>query len=70
LLSYYFGQKHYPVPYDLKKILSYLGLSIVLSIIALNTGSNYYINTSLVFLFLGIVFLLEKKELKQLLNSK
>ena len=68
ILSYIIGQKHYPVPYDLKKILGYLVLAIALSIIALNTNGNYYINTALVFLFLGIAFLLEKNELKQLLK--
>ncbi len=67
-LSYVIGQKHYPIAYDLKKILGYLVLSIVLSILALNTNGNYYINTGLVFLFLGIAFLLEKNELKQLVK--
>ena len=31
IISYYLGNKYYPIPYDLKKIGSYLGLSIVLS---------------------------------------
>ncbi len=69
MLSYYLGQKHYPVPYDLKKIVSYICLGILLSVIALKTNGNYYINTVLVFLFLIIAFLLEKKELKQLLKK-
>lgn len=68
LLSYVIGQKYYPVAYDLKKILGYLVLSIFLSIVALKTNGNYYINTGLVFLFLGIVFLLEKNELKQIIK--
>ena len=67
MLSYYFGQKHYPVPYNLKRILGYLFSSIVLSIIVLNTNNNYYINTTLVLVFLGLVYLLEKKELKRML---
>tara|TARA_R110002049_G_scaffold238572_2_gene411680 strand:- start:930 stop:1757 length:828 start_codon:yes stop_codon:yes gene_type:complete len=68
MISYYFGQKHYAVPYNLKSILSYLALAIGLSIIALNTNANYYINTGLVLVFLGLVFILEKRELKQLLK--
>lgn len=30
-ISYYFGQKYYPIPYDVKRILSYLGVAILLS---------------------------------------
>lgn len=68
IMSYYFGQKYYAVPYHLKSILSYLALAIGLSIIALNTNANYYLNTGLVLVFLGLVFILEKRELKQLLK--
>lgn len=31
IISYKMGQKHYPIPYDLNKIVSYLGIAIVLS---------------------------------------
>jgi O-antigen/teichoic acid export membrane protein len=68
-LSYSLGQKHYSVPYDVKRILSYLVLAIILSVLALNTNNNYYINTCLVLLFLVIAFLVEKKELKSLLKT-
>ena len=68
ILSYYLGQKHYAVPYNLKSILSYLVLAIGLSIIALNTNANYYINTGLLLVFLSLVLLLEKNEIKQLLK--
>lgn len=68
ILSYILGQKHYSVPYNVKRIVSYLVLAIVFSIITLNPKTNYYINTGLVLLFLAIAFLSEKKELKQLLK--
>jgi len=68
VLSYYLGQKHYPVPYNVKRIVSYLFLAIVFSIIALNTNTNYYINTALVLLFLIVAFFLEKNEIKELLK--
>lgn len=68
VLSYLIGQRYYTVPYDIKRILCYLIVSIVLSILCLNTNANYYINTFLVLLFLGCVVLLEKNELKQLLK--
>ncbi|MBP9849389.1 MAG: polysaccharide biosynthesis C-terminal domain-containing protein [Flavobacterium sp.] len=37
LISYYMGQKKYPIPYDKKSIFTYLGLAIVLS------GLSFYI---------------------------
>ncbi|WP_452603044.1 oligosaccharide flippase family protein [Pontimicrobium sp. MEBiC06410] len=69
LLSYLLGQKYYPVPYNLKKIMGYLVLAILFSIAALKTNANYYINTGLVLLFLMVAILLEKKELKQLIKK-
>jgi O-antigen/teichoic acid export membrane protein len=36
-ISYYLGKKQYPIPYDIKKIASYLGISILLS------GLSFYI---------------------------
>lgn len=68
ILSYYLGQKHYAVPYNLKSILGYLVLAIGLSIIALNTNTNYYLNTGLLLVFLLLVLFLEKNEIKQLLK--
>jgi O-antigen/teichoic acid export membrane protein len=67
LVSYLLGQKYYPVPYNIKRILFYLVVSVALSIVALNTHQNYYLNTLFVLVFLGLVILLERKELKQLL---
>ncbi|WP_445714628.1 lipopolysaccharide biosynthesis protein [Flavobacterium sp.] len=37
LISYYMGQKKYPIPYDKKSIFTYLGLAIVLS------GISFYV---------------------------
>ena len=69
VLSYLLGQKHYPVPYNLKQILGYLSIAIVLSLVALSTDANYYINTILVLVFLGLIALFEKKEIIRLLKS-
>ncbi len=67
VLSYVLGQKHYNVPYNVKRIITYLVIAIIFSVITLYPETNYYMNTGLVLLFLAIVFLSEKKELKQLL---
>lgn len=68
ILSYVIGQIHYKVPYDLKKIIGYLLFTIILSIIALKTNANYIINTMLVFIFLTVVYMLEKSDIKQILK--
>ncbi len=71
VLSYIFGQKHYPIPYDLKKIGIYLGLSISFSSLSyLKFQQNYFASVLFLILFLGIVYLLEIKELKKLLLKK
>lgn len=70
MLSYYFGRKYYPIPYNLKKIGTYLILSIGLSILSFyKFRENYIIGISMLIVFLGIVFVSEKNELKQLLKK-
>ncbi|WP_452225510.1 oligosaccharide flippase family protein [Lacinutrix chionoecetis] len=71
LLSFYFGRKYYPVPYNLKKIVLYLGLSTVISMVYFyNFRGNYVIGISVLIVFLGMVFQLEKNEFKQILQAK
>lgn len=68
-LSYYFGKKYYPIPYNLKKIGLYFTLSIVLSTLSFYYfRENYAVGITMLIVFLGIVYLSEKNELKQLLK--
>jgi len=70
LLSFYFGKKYYPIPYNLKKISLYLVVSILFSFVFFyNYRENYIIGIAMLIVFLGLVILLEKKELKQLLKQ-
>lgn len=70
LLSYYYGQKYYPVPYDLKKIGGYLLLSIGISGVSFYLfRSNYYIGSVLILIFLILIYLNEKEPLRKLLKS-
>lgn len=70
LLSYYFGRKYYPIPYDLKKIGGYLLLSIAFSAIAFyGFDSNLLIGTALLLVFLLLVFLSEKKDLRRIIKK-
>jgi len=69
LLSFYYGRKFYPIPYDLKKISLYLLVSILFSFIYFyNYRENYIIGIAMLIVFLGLGILLEKKELKQVLK--
>ena len=73
ITSYLLGRKHYPVPYNISNIFTYLFVAVVLATIAYTNllfKPNYYISTVCVFVFLGVVFLLEKNDIKQLLNRK
>jgi len=68
-LSYLFGRRYYPVPYRLRRSLFYMGLSFGLAAL-----SYYYFEASfvyggaLLFVFLGVITLLEYKSLKGLFN--
>ncbi|WP_179318751.1 oligosaccharide flippase family protein [Winogradskyella helgolandensis] len=69
VLSFYYGRKYYPIPYNLKKIGLYLVVSTLFSFIFFyNYRENYMIGIAMLIVFLGLVILLEKKELKQVLK--
>lgn len=75
LLSYYYGQKHFPVKYDLKKIGSYFLVAITLffiatSLIFTNIPVNYGFRTLLFLLFLLFIWFMEKADLKRLLPKR
>ncbi len=69
-ISYLLGKKHYPVPYSFNKILFYLGLTSLLSFISFHLfQEKYYISTLFLVLFLGIIYRLEKNNLKKIIKS-
>jgi O-antigen/teichoic acid export membrane protein len=69
LVSYYLGRKHYPVPYETKRISLYLITSTVLATLSFyQFEGNLYIGTLFLIVFLALIFFLEKKELNQLLK--
>ncbi len=71
IISYVIGKKYYKVPYDVKSVILYLAMASVFSLISFieTFRGNYYISTSLVLVFLVLVFIIEKRELKQLLKK-
>tara|TARA_B100000809_G_scaffold77865_2_gene75745 strand:+ start:49362 stop:50834 length:1473 start_codon:yes stop_codon:yes gene_type:complete len=69
LISYFLGRKHYPVPYDVKRIGSYLFICILFSALSfLKFQGNLWISNLFIALFVIIVYLQEKKELMQILK--
>lgn len=70
VISYILGQKHYPIPYNLKKIVAYLCTSVLLVILSFYTfGQNIYIGNALLFVFLVGIYFTEKRNLTNLLTS-
>ena len=73
VISYQLGQKKYPIPYDLNKIGSYLGLTILFSAIAFYIPyirENYFIKIGLVLTFLYFIYCSEKQTLLSILKRK
>jgi O-antigen/teichoic acid export membrane protein len=71
IVSYFLGNKHYPVNYDLKRILGYLGLSLTLYFISLlikteTAAINLFLNNLLLIAFVGFVWKMEKNNFKKL----
>ncbi|MBO0591315.1 oligosaccharide flippase family protein [Cellulophaga sp. E16_2] len=71
VLSYWIGKKHYPIPYNMRKIGFYLGLSILLSIISFYIfDRNLIIGIILLLIFLGLVYKLENEKIRQIISNK
>lgn len=71
VLSYYIGKSHYPVPYNFRKILFYLGISILFSAVAFyGFDRNLIVGCILLVLFLGMVYKLENDKLRQIFLKK
>jgi len=70
LLSFYWGQKYYPIPYHTKKILAYIFLSVIFSMVSFyGFRENYFVGFSLLIIFMGIIYIGEKEELKRIIKQ-
>jgi O-antigen/teichoic acid export membrane protein len=71
MLSYILGQKNYPIPYNIKKVLAYLITSVIIV-----TLSFYYFNRNLVAGNLMLAafaigaFLIERKQLQSVFRNE
>ena len=70
-ISYFLGNKYYPIPYDIKKISRYLGLSILFSIISFYYfRENYLVGIPLLLAFMYFIYHNEKETLNKILKRK
>lgn len=70
LISYFIGKKHYPVPYQINKVILYIALSSVLSGVSfLVFRENYWFSSLSIIAFLGWIYWREKDELKTIFNT-
>lgn len=71
LMSFFFGRMYYPIPYNHRKIIFYLGISILFSILSFYVfDRNLIVGIILYALFLGMVYKLENDKLKQIFFRK
>jgi len=69
VVSYLLGQKYYPIPYKLKRILAYLIVSVMIVILSFWVFyRNIYIGNAFLLAFAGGIFYVEKDQLKLLLR--
>lgn len=71
IVSYFLGQKYYPVPYNLKSMFGYLAgawfFYLVSTVIPVQGGLKYIVNTGLFFIFAVLTFWSERKTLSKFL---
>jgi O-antigen/teichoic acid export membrane protein len=76
-ISYFLGQKHYPVPYPMRKITSYLALAMSVYLVSEMLRENLdftpsvflLFNTILMGIFFFVIYKMEEKELKGFISK-
>lgn len=70
-LSYYFGKKHYPIPYNMRKIAFYGGISVLFSMLSFYVfGRNLIVGNLLLLVFLALIYKLEGDALKAIFFTR
>lgn len=71
IISYALGNKYYPIPYDMKKIGGYLGISIVFSVISFYFfRENYLVGIPLILIFTFFIYYSEKETIRSIIKRK
>jgi len=67
MLSYFFGRKYYPVPYNMRKIVFYLSVSVLFSALSFYVfNRNLIAGSLLLLLFLGLIYKMEGDNLRSI----
>ncbi len=64
ILCYFVGQKKYTVNYDVRSFLMYVALTLLLFFVSRYFEMNMLLNTLLMGVFVGVVWMKEKKSFK------
>jgi O-antigen/teichoic acid export membrane protein len=73
VISYRMGQKKYPIPYDMSKILGYLAVSIIFSAVSFYIPylrENYFLKVALLAFFLYFIYHNEKATLLRIVKRR
>jgi O-antigen/teichoic acid export membrane protein len=71
VLSYVWGQKNYPIPYNLKKNLAYIISSVVVVYLSFSIFKrNIFAGNALLLLFIGVAVFFEGKDLKATFSKR
>lgn len=73
IISFRMGQKKYPIPYDINRILGYLGLTILFSAISFYipyVRENYFLKIVLLSAFLYFIYHNEKETLLRIIKRR
>ena len=70
VVSFYLGNKHFPVPYNYSRILMYFLLMISIYVILYYTNFTFIFNSLFILSFMLIVYLIERPKIKELKTKK
>ena len=70
ILSYFLGKKHFPIPYNIKRIGLYLLVMLSIYLIIAITDINMWINSLYLIAFIILIFILEKPKKTLFSNPK
>ena len=71
VISYTLGNRYYPIPYDMKKIGGYLGVSILFSIFSFYFfRENYFVGIPLILVFTYFIYYNEKETIYKIIKRK
>ncbi|MDZ7613322.1 MAG: polysaccharide biosynthesis C-terminal domain-containing protein [Flavobacteriaceae bacterium] len=70
ILSYLYGKKYYPIPYENKKMAIYIAVSFVLSVLSFKLfRNNYFISAMFLIAYSLLIYFNEKKELQNIFKK-